>query len=377
LAEFDRERLNHYVCCVTTGGVYESRLRDLDIPYRICTRRARFDPAVIQELASLMRVWKIDIVHTRNFTANSWGRVAARIARVPRIIAHERGTAWTESALMRWTDRCLGRFTDVLLANSRAAYTILTQLVHIPPDLIRIVYNGVPMSAAEPVRSGPLRAEIGLAANTPLIGTVGRLDTPKGLPFLVRTIPHVLDKRPATHFVIIGDGPLGAYLAGAVGDNDNVHLLGYRPDAPTLMQELNVLLHPAIREPLGNVLMEAGASGVPVVATAVDGIPEVILDGETGLLIPGTEAPVFIPATGASSLPAAVVDGQTGRLRRPLGPAPERLAEALVALLDDPDQQAAMGRRARDRVRAAFSLARYVQDVSAIYLGQSGDPPEQ
>jgi glycosyltransferase involved in cell wall biosynthesis len=268
---------------------------------------------------------------------------------------------------MRWVDRQLYRFTDVLLANSQAARLLLTGHVRVPADHIRVVHNGIPIPATTQTAPGSLRVALGLDARTPLIGTVGRLDTPKGLPFLVETIPLILQQCPAAHFVIIGNGPLRAYLTTALADWDHVHLLGFRVDAPALMQDFDVLLHPAIREPLGNVLIEAGLAGLPAVATAVDGIPEVILDGETGLLVPGTEPVAFIPAPGASPLPAFVVDGATQQLRPPHGPAPERLAEAVLTLLDAPHRRAELGQRARQRMREHFSLARYVREITTIY----------
>jgi len=368
LAEFEHAHFNHYVCCVTAGGVYEQQLQALDIPYRIMTRRARFDPTAISQIATLMREWRIDVVHTRNFTANAWGRIAAKLSGVKRIIAHERGTAWTENTLMRWVDRRLYGFTDILLANSLAAQLVLTQHVRVPSKRIRVVHNGVPLPSTTQQHTGCLRTTLSLDVDTPLIGTVGRLDTPKGLPFLVKTIPLVLQQRPEAHFVIIGDGPLRPYLTETLADYDHVHLLGFRADAPDLMQDFDLLLHPAIRESLGNVLIEAGLAGIPAVATTVDGIPEVILDGDTGLLVPGTKTVDFIPAAGASPLPAFIVDGVTGQLRPPRGPAPEHLATAVVTLLDDPERRIEMGLQAQQRMRAHFTLARYVQEVSAFYL---------
>lgn len=368
LTELDHKHLEHYVCCVTAGGVYERRLRSLGIPYRVLARRTRFDPTVILQLARLMREWRIDIVHTHNFTANAWGRVAAWLAGVPRIIAHERGTAWTETALMRYLDRRLYDITDVLLANSNAAQVILTQHVRVPPDRIRVLHNGVPIPSPTEALSGHLRLELGLATDTPLIGTVGRLDTPKGLPFLVDTIRLVLAQRPAVHFVVIGDGPLRPYLVTALAGHDHVHLLGFRPQAPALMRDIDVLLHPAIREALGNVLIEAGLAGIPAVATAVDGIPEVIRDGKTGLLVPGTEVVSFIPGPGASPLPAQVLDGSSGELRPARGPSPESLTKAILSLIDDPERRVAMGRRAHQHVREKFSMGRYVNELSGIYL---------
>lgn len=369
LTKFDREQLDHTVCCVTTGGVYEKKLRSLGIPYHILRRRARFDPFVIWQLATLIRKGNIDVVHTHNFTANAWGRIAARLAGVPRIVAHERGTGWTENALMRWIDRRLYKITDVLLANSLAARTVLVAHVRVPSERIRVVRNGVLLESSITGASGQLRADLGLANDVPVVGCVGRLDTPKGLPFLVAAIPLILEQHPQTHFAIIGDGPLRGFLHAALSQFEQVHLLGFREDAPTLMRDLDVLLHPAIRESLGNVLIEAGLAGVPAVATNVDGIPEVIVDGETGVLISATEPAVFIPAPSATALPAFVVDGETHRLRRPLGPAPQALADAVVALLDEPARRAELGRRARQRIHEHFGMDRYVSQVAAVYAG--------
>lgn len=368
LSQFEDQRLHHHVACVTAGGVYEERLRSLGILYRVMTRRIRFDPTVISQLAALMREWTIDVVHTRNFTANAWGRTAARFAGVRRIIAHERGTAWTETAPMRWLDRRLYGVTDVLLANSEAAKLMLIHHVRVPPDRIRVIHNGLPIRAAPRPIKGRLRSELGIGAAAPFIGAVGRLDTPKGLPFLVDTVRLVLAQRPEAHFAVIGDGPLRPYLTEALASYKHAHLLGFRMDAPAIMGDFDVLLHPAVRESLGNVLMEAGMAGVPAVATAVDGIPEVIKNGETGWLIPGTEVPPFIRAPGVSPMPTWVVDGRTRQLRPPRGPAPEALTDALISLLDDPQRRAELGYRAQRRIREHFSLARYVRQVTAIYL---------
>jgi len=374
LAVLKRTSFAHQVCCVSAGGIYEERLRSLGVPYWIMRRRARFDPTVISQMAQLMRRERIDVVHTLNFTANAWGRVAAKLANVPRIIAHERGTAWIESAVMRLVDRVLYRFTDLLLANSEAAKIVLTQHVGLPADRIRVVYNGSPAPAETCGDGSLLRERLGISPEVPLIATVGRLDTPKGHIFLLRAIPSIWQSMPETHFVLIGEGPLRGYLeteAHRLGspDKGSVHFLGFSLNAPDLMQEADLLVHPAIREPLGNVLIEAGLARLPVVASNVDGCPEVVVDGETGVLVDCTLPVEHGPTPGASPLPAVVVDGRTRSLRPPLGPAPERLADAVVGLLRDPQLRHRMGKRARERAQQVFSLERYARDLENAYLG--------
>jgi glycosyltransferase involved in cell wall biosynthesis len=371
LGLFDRDRFTHRVCCVSTGGFYEEELRSLGIPYYILKRRFRLDPSVIYQMAKLMRSEHIDLVHTLAFTANTWGRVAAKLARVPYIIAHERGTAWTENAIMRCVDRVLYRFTDLILTNSEAAKIVLTEHVGLQSERIRTVYNGLPQPEVTG-RDLTLRLSLGIGPQEPVVMNVGRLDTPKGHIHLLDAIPFVWQSVPETHFVLIGDGPLRGYLKNELYRRDleksgRVHMLGFLPEAPELMQEADVLVHPAIREPFGNVLVEAGMASLPVVASSVDGCSEVIVDGRTGVLINCTVPVKFVPAPGASPVPKVVVDGVTRNLRPPLGPSPEAIAEAVVTLLRNSRLRLEMGRKAHERVTRLFSLSRYVRDLESAY----------
>lgn len=374
LAKINKEKFTHQVCCVSSGGIYEKDLKTLGIPYYIMKRRARFDPSVLLQMAQLMRRQRIDVVHTLNFTANAWGRAAAQLAGVPRIIAHERGTGWTENALMRLVDRALYPVTDLWLANSEAAKIILTEHVGIPANRIRVVYNGMP--SPEPAGSAnvSLRKMLNIGQDTPLIGVVGRLDTPKGHSFLLQAIPIVWQFLPQTHFVFVGDGPLRQHLkdmAQSLGvlHGGQTHFLGYRTDASQLITELDILAHPSIRESLGNVLIEAGLARRPVVATRVDGCAEVVVDGETGILLDGKKPPTFVSARGASPLPLVVVDGRTHLLRPPLGPDPSELAENLVALLRNPQRCQTMGLAAETRVQKMFNLDQFVKQLEIAYQG--------
>lgn len=371
LGQMDRTSLRHHVCCITTGGVYQTEIEALGVPVSIMTRRHRFAPDMIGQIAHLMRTQQIDVVHTLNFTANAWGRVAAVVARVPRIIAHERGTAWTDNRVMRLVNRALYPFTSVMLANSQAAEVMLRAHIGLPASRIKVIYNGLPIpQAMKPTVN--LRQTLGISESTPLIGTIGRLDTPKGLFFLLQALPYIWQEIPDAHVAIIGTGPLDDALrqsAAQLGllETKRLHFMGYVPDAATTLLQMDVLLHPAIRESFGNVLVEAGFAAVPVVACQVDGVAEVIVDNETGLLVDCTEPVAFVSAVGASPLPQVVVDGRSRTLRPPLGPRPQLLASHTVTLLRDPALRRRLGEKAKERVTSLFTLDRYVQEIEAVY----------
>ena len=374
LEVLDQTNFIHQVCCISGGGVYEGELQSLGVPYWILKRRFRFDPTVISQMAHLMRHQNINVVHTLNFTANAWGRVAAKLAGVPRVIAHERGTAWSENSLMRWVDRSLYPSTHLWLANSEASVIMLTQRIGIPADRIRVVYNGVPAPAVRNDNRPSLREQLGIGPDVPLVGSVGRLDTPKGHLYLLQAIPIVWQSVPDTQFVLIGDGPLRGYLETeahrrGLMQEGRVHFLGFLPDAVNLMPEMDVLVHTAIRESLGNVFIEAGLARLPVVASNVDGCPEVIVDGETGILVDCSAPVKYVNAPGVAPLPSAVVDGRTRALRPPLGPSPESVADATVRLLNNPQLRKEMGQRARERVQKLFSIDRYARCLERAYSG--------
>ena len=373
LAAFDKDKFTQQVCCITRGGIYEEELKRNHIPYTIILRRGRYDFTIIRQMSSLLRREKIDIVHSYNFTANAWGRLAARLTGVRRIIAHERGTAWTENRIMRQVDRLLYPVTQVLLANSEASRIMLTQKIRLPADRIRVVHNGIPLPATRTASQASLRSLAGIGPDVPLAGTVGRLDTPKGHLFLLKAIPLVWQQVPEAHFVLIGSGPLLSYLETEARRLDLFargcfKMLGFLPDPSDRFPELDLLVHPSIRESLGNVLIEASLAGLPVVASSVDGIPEVIVHEKTGLLVEGSQPVTYVPTPGASPLPEVVVDGITRRLRPPLGPDPADLSRAIVQLLRDPARRAEMGSQGRSRAAQQFSLEQYIRSVEAIYL---------
>jgi glycosyltransferase involved in cell wall biosynthesis len=186
------------------------------------------------------------------------------------------------------------RFTEriVVLTDAEAEQHLAVgvgrrdQFVRIP--------SGVDLTAvrAEAAGASRVRRELGLSGETPVIGAVARLVPVKGLRYLVAAMPEILHRCPDTHLIVAGDGDQRSgleALARELAVFDRVHFLGFRRDAAAVTAALDVFVLPSLNEGLGRVLVTAMALGVPVVATKVGGVPEVVEDERQGLLVPSAD----------------------------------------------------------------------------------------
>jgi glycosyltransferase involved in cell wall biosynthesis len=202
------------------------------------------------------------------------------------------------------------------------------------------VHNGIVLPERRPRNEARafLRAELGLLEAIPVIGMVGRLAEQKGHKYLLEAAPAILEKVPDVHFAFIGEGEERSALEGLAakrGVAERVHWMGFRSDTQRLLAGFDVLAMPSEFEGLPLVLLEAMAHGVPIVAHAVDGIPEAVTDGQEGYLI------------------------ARGDIRA--------LAERLVQLLLDPAEAERMGERARARIDPEFTVRTMAERTAEIY----------
>ncbi|MEO1766411.1 glycosyltransferase [Thiobacter aerophilum] len=209
----------------------------------------------------------------------------------------------------------------------------------VPRARLRVVPTGVDLKRFDPAQVTPtLRQALGLAPDVLLVGTLAILRNKKGHRDLLAAIPRVLARLPQVHFVIAGDGPQEAKLkaeAANLGLSAHVHFLGLRRDVPEILRALDLFVLPTREEALGTAFLEAQAMGVPVIGTRVGGVPETIREGETGLLVPPHD--------------------------------PERLAAALLELLENPGKRAAFARAARPWVAAHFGIEQMGAGMLAVY----------
>lgn len=291
--------------------------------------------AHIPALASLLRARKPDLIHLHGQFAGSLAQPALRIAgRRPTVYTAQwpsyldDGGAWSRLR-NHAAERVSCGGSDVVVAVSESDRREFEARKLCDPKKLTVIHNAYYLQ--DPPPDGP-------PPTTPVVGFVGRLADQKGCEFLVRAAPEVIAANPQTRFVIVGDGPERARLetlARELDVNTHVEFAGYDPAPAARMRGMTVLAVPSVYEPLGMVSLEAMALGLPVVGAAVGGIPEVIEDGRTGILVPPRD--------------------------------PRRLAQALLEVIAAPARAAEMGAAGRERARRLFSPEVIAAQYAELY----------
>jgi glycosyltransferase involved in cell wall biosynthesis len=317
-------------------GAFAERARAENLAVTIvphALRRAR----AAQAIRRLLREQRFDVVHANEAHAltSAWLAGAHRRAVLvaARRVAYPLGTG----ALARARYRAPRR----IIAISRfVAQSVIDSGV--PAGIVSVVYDGAeipppssPASLAEVRRA--TREPCGVRDGQPLIGCVGYLLPEKGQEFLLRALPKILARFPDCRVLLAGDGPSRARLeqiAGELKIGAAVHFAGHVQDISTVYEALDVFVFPSLAEPLGSSLLSAMAAGIPVVAVASGGVPEVV-EGGAGLLVPG--------------------------------PDPKRIAESVLRLLVDPQWAARLGEAGRKVIQDKFSADQMVENTLRVY----------
>lgn len=318
----------------------------LEVPSLVREIRPLRDARATLALWWLFRKERPALVHTHTSKAGAIGRVAAWLAHIPVVIHTPHGHIFygyygrVMSGVMRLFEQALARITDrIVTLTDRGAQEHVQYRIAGPEKFVTIP-SGITLSAFQSVRVDPVaqRKEMGVPAEGLVIGTVGRLVPIKGHVWLLRAAPLVLAEFPQATFVFVGEGPLLSrlqQLAAELGISGHVMFLGARLDVPECLAALDVFAFPSINEGMGRALIEAMAVGLPVVATRVGGIPDVVADGETGVLVP--------PRDEAA------------------------LAGALLGLLRDPRRRQTYGQAARRSMDERFDVEAMVGAIDRLY----------
>lgn len=343
LTHADRAAFDFEVSVLRGEGELVGIFRNAGIPVHLLNARTRFDPFALRGLVALLRQRNYDIVHSHLFRADIYAALAvAQLGEgAPLLIStRHNDDRFFLNPFIGILHYLVSARQDLIIAISDhiARFTVSRGVRD--PARVRRVYHGMEPTVTQALeRDGQrIRADLGLETVDFLVGNVGRLALQKGQRHLIAAMPLLLERVPRAHAVIAGRGDLEEYLRDLsleVGVADRVHVLGPRRDVPALMHAMDVFAMPSIWEGFGLVLLEAMAAGRPIVASRVATIPEVVAEGETGLLVPAGD--------------------------------PVALADALAELAHDPERARRLGEAGRQRLRQQFSIEKMVGDTELLY----------
>jgi glycosyltransferase involved in cell wall biosynthesis len=327
------------VACVERPGALAPQVEALGAPVVCVHKGAGLRPGAAGRLRAVLRELRTEVVHTHQIGALFYAGPAARGAGVPAVVHTEHGKHYGGSWRRRWLGWLAARFAARFFCVSHDIARGVIERRIVPPRKVTVVPNGIDVRRfREPVDAAALRRSLRIPAAAPVIGTVGRLSEVKQQDVLLRAFARVRLRVPEAHLLLVGDGPLKdslSELAVRLGLGDRVHFAGYqaRPQAYLRLMDLFALTSRSEGMPL--VVLEAWAAGLPVVASRVGGLPEMIDEGRTGVLFaPGDE--------GA-------------------------LADVLSGLLEDAGRARRMGEEGRVRVESRYTTARMFEEYQHHY----------
>jgi glycosyltransferase involved in cell wall biosynthesis len=365
LLQPNSQSFHHMLLCTSSKERVIQPLLDANKVIFKPARHIHYDPTVVTQMAKWMSEERVDIVHSYGAVGNTWGNMAAFVGKVRIYISSEHGTAWSIRPPTAWFDRWACLRANIVVANSQASAIMLQKRYGIPASKIRVVYNGVsPLPCIDTAR---VRSMMGFDDEQLIVGSVGRLDTPKHFSTFILAAAHVLSVRPKVHFVIVGGGPLEEELRVLINRLDipkQFTITGWREDARQIVQIFDLFVSTSIRESFGNALVEAALAAKPIIAPRIDGIPEVVNDN-MGILLQAN-APINYPITH-NATPRAKWTIVDGRICPPRSIEVGLLAETILYLLDRPDLRREYGFAGRQHATNNFSIQRYSEALQDIY----------
>ena len=345
LVEKRADKYTVTVCSVGQGGTLQPEFERLGIKVFVIEKKHKFDISQVFKVCRIIKQEQIDLVQTTLFYADVIGALAAKLTGVDAVISWDTVSHPPDSHETRLRHKlsyqlCM-RFVKRIVAVSEGVKKYLIEDRKIASEKIVIIHYGIDLSLFKS-RNGFLdkrkRSELGLPDHKIVIGTVARLEIQKGHRYLIAAAPEIINKFSNVVFVFAGDGTLRQELetqVNALGLQENFRFLGFRKDVKELLFAFDVFVLPSLFEGLPNVILEAMASGRPIVATAVDGTPELIEHNETGLLVPPKS--------------------------------PHALQEQILNLLENEEKGSKLGRQAKEMAKQKFSFDQQFRKFEEVY----------
>lgn len=351
LKHLSRTHFDPYVCALQSkdGNPLADEIRALGVQVDCLHIKHLRDWDALPRLSRYLRDVGADLVHTQLEAANILGNISAKLLRLPSVSTiHVMPSldVKTKTKLhqkVEWL--CLRRFCDRLISVSEEARQYHIAISGISPSQTATIYNGIDLSTFMNMdrarERAMVRAELGIPLEATVLVTVAVLRPQKGIQFLIRALPSILASSPYTYYLIVGSGSHHDALveeASLAGVDEQVVFAGMRTDVPGLLAASDVFVLPTLTEALPTVLAEAMAARLPIVASRVGGIPEMIEEGQNGLLVKAEDV--------------------------------EGLASACTRLVGDTEERAALGAQGWKIVNQKFNIERQVDQLKELYLEQ-------
>lgn len=355
LRHIDRRRWQPEVVTInTTDRFFVEEFESLGIPVTFFQSKSRLDHVgVVWQLVRLLRDRQYAVLHSWLHYAVALGAIAGGLAGVPVIVGSLRSERpgrfpWFYPKWQRAIDVLTGPLQTTIIANSQAVQEDNRQWALLPKQKLITIYNGIVtegIQRLDEAQRRQLKVELRLPPHEAVVGIVGRLSPEKDHATFLAAAERVLQTTDKAVFLIVGDGSLRTWVDSEIqrrGMTDRVLVLGERRDAKQIMQILDVLVLTSVSEGLPNVLLEGAALGITVVTTAAGGAVEVVVDGETGYVVP------------------------CGDWRQ--------VGDRIVALLKDPQLRKLFGDAAQRRMRACFEPNTIARMIEATYVFEGARP---
>jgi len=328
------------VVCVERPGTLAQRVEELGGEVVCLNKRPGLRPGTVGRFAAAFGRLRPDVVHTHQIGPLLYAGPAARLRRVPVVVHTEHSVEDYGRRRKRWLGRLGGLGVDRFYCLTEAMRDGVLAHRVAPARKVRLIHNGIDTESFH-ASTDPLetRRSLGIPPRATVIGTVGRLTEVKRQDLLLRAFARVRARVADAHLLLLGDGPLRGALRGQAGElglSDCVHFAGYRPHSAPYLRTMDVFALTSRSEGMPQALLEAAVVGVPAVAAAVGGVPEVVEHGRTGLLFePGDE---------------------------------QSLTDGLHRLLADRPEALRLSAAAQEKVEARYSIHRMASDYQHDFL---------
>lgn len=301
MPQFDSEHFDVRLVGLRKPDEASRNLERMGLPI-IYLNQGKFAPATLPALMRVIGSFRPDVMHLHGYGAGTFGRLASPLSGVPAIL-HEHFVDPNIPKYQEIAETVLAPLSTHTIANCEAVHEFCVKHRKIPADKVSVIYNGIPLDQFQPVPKPQIQAEkqrLGLPEDHFIVGTVARLHKQKGIEYFIKAMPAVLAQHPKTLFLIVGDGALRdelEALARQLGIADKVIFTGYVNPVAHTMATFDIKVISSIYEGTTLTVFEAMAQHIPIVSTDVDGLKEVLVDGQTALL-----APAYQPAALAERI---------------------------------------------------------------------------